>query len=165
MRTARCSMMEPPLPDNSADLIWCEGAAYIPGFERALRAWKRYLKPKGFIAVSEPCWLTPAQERSKGAVDNWAAYPPMVEPDVIRARATGEGYREIGSFVLPPEAWWTYYRPMEARVASLREKHRDAPATLEALKVHQAEIDAYREHGAHFSYLFLVLQLDGGADG
>lgn len=158
IETRRASMTSLSFDDGSFDLVWCEGAAYIMGFERALIAWRRLLKPGGFLAVSEPCWLSAAASRPAGAVENWRDYPAMGEPDEIRATARGAGYREAGSFILPPTAWWNYYAPMEARVATLRERYRNAPDKLAALVPHQGEIDAYRNYGEHFSYLFLVLQ-------
>ena len=40
------------------DLIWAEGSAYIMGVANALRAWKAFLKPHGYLALSELLWLT-----------------------------------------------------------------------------------------------------------
>ena len=40
------------------DLIWSEGAIYNIGFERGLNEWRQYLKPGGYIAVSESSWFT-----------------------------------------------------------------------------------------------------------
>ena len=39
------------------DLIWSEGAVYIMGFENGLRQWQKFLKPGGYIVVSELSWL------------------------------------------------------------------------------------------------------------
>ena len=39
--------------DGSFDLIWCEGAIFIIGFERGFREWKRLLTGKGYLVVSE----------------------------------------------------------------------------------------------------------------
>ena len=41
------------------DLIWSEGAAYIMGFDNALRSWKPLLKPTGWLAVTEAAWTRP----------------------------------------------------------------------------------------------------------
>ena len=46
-------------PAARFDLIWCEGAAYIMGVERALRFWRRLLKPGGKLALSDAVWLLP----------------------------------------------------------------------------------------------------------
>src|ERR1022692_2780021 len=50
-------MNELPLSMGSVDLIWSEGAIYIIGFDHGLDLWKRFLKPEGWIAISELSWL------------------------------------------------------------------------------------------------------------
>ena len=47
------SMDNLPFQNEELDLIWSEGAIYNIGFERGLNEWRRYLKPGGYIAVSE----------------------------------------------------------------------------------------------------------------
>lgn len=41
------------------DLIWSEGAIYNIGFQRGLTEWCKFLKPGGYIAVTEVSWFTP----------------------------------------------------------------------------------------------------------
>ncbi len=50
--------------DESFDVIWAEGAIYQMGFENGLNNWKKFLKPNGFIAVTELSWINdnPPQE-------------------------------------------------------------------------------------------------------
>lgn len=156
--TVRASMTAMPFDDARFDAIWSEGAIYNMGFERGLAAWKRLLRPGGYMAVSEPCWLAPTDQIPAAALALWADYPAIrgVEP-ILRAVAEA-GYRAVGHFVLPPAAWWSYYEPMQARITQLREAYRDDPAALEGLAPHQAEIDGYRAFGAWYSYLFVVMQ-------
>ena len=47
-----------PFQEGELDLIWSEGAIYNIGFERGLNEWRKYLKPGGYIAVSESSWFT-----------------------------------------------------------------------------------------------------------
>jgi SAM-dependent methyltransferase len=42
-----------PFQEEEFDLIWSEGAIYNIGFERGLNEWRKFLKPGGYIAVSE----------------------------------------------------------------------------------------------------------------
>lgn len=57
-------------------MIWCEGAIYNIGFERGLKEWRKYLKPGGYIAVSESSWFT--DERPAEINDFWMdAYSEM----------------------------------------------------------------------------------------
>lgn len=158
IETVAASMAALPFENASFDLIWSEGAAYIMGFRAALETWRRFLKPGGAVAISEPCWLSPPDARPAGAVANWEEYPAMTDEAGLAARAEAAGYRMEGAFVLPPAAWWNYYTPMQARVAQLREKYAHAPEMLAGLRVHQQEIDSYHLYGDHFSYLFLVMR-------
>ena len=52
------SMENLPFEKESLDLIWSEGAIYNIGFERGINEWRDYLKPDGYIAVSESSWFT-----------------------------------------------------------------------------------------------------------
>lgn len=47
------SMDNLPFERVSLDLIWSEGAIYNIGFERGLKEWREYLKPGGYVAVTE----------------------------------------------------------------------------------------------------------------
>ena len=47
------SMFGMTFENDSFDLIWSEGVAYIVGFSHALRDWKRLLKPDGYMICSE----------------------------------------------------------------------------------------------------------------
>ena len=138
------------------DLIWCEGAAYFMGIREALEAWQALLKPGGSIAFTEAVWLT---EQPPQALVTWwlSEYPAMGGIQDCLDKVTNAGCELIDHFVLPENAWWDdYYKPMEARIASLRAELEADPAGLEALAQHQQEIDYYRRWSAHYGYLFVV---------
>jgi SAM-dependent methyltransferase len=42
-----------PFEKEQFDLIWSEGAIFIMGFEKGLRAWKSLIRKGGFIVVSD----------------------------------------------------------------------------------------------------------------
>ena len=54
------SMLSLPFAEASFDLLWAEGSIYNIGFEKGLTQWRRFLKPDGFIAVTECSWLSSA---------------------------------------------------------------------------------------------------------
>jgi SAM-dependent methyltransferase len=156
--TVRASMTELPFADGAFDAVWSEGAIYNMGFARGLAAWKRLLRPGGYLAVSEICWLRPIAEIPAEALAQWADYPAMTTADVLLRSVAEAGYRALDHFVLPPSAWWNYYDPLEARIAALRQRYRDDPAKRAGLDAHQGEIDGYRRFGEFYSYLFVVMQ-------
>ena len=55
--------------NEELDLIWSEGAIYNIGFEQGLKEWRKFLKPGGYIAVSEASWFT--EERPEEITDFW----------------------------------------------------------------------------------------------
>jgi SAM-dependent methyltransferase len=87
--TVEASMAAMPFDDASFDAIWCEGAIYNIGLGRGLSAWKRFLRPGGYVAVTEPCWLAPIDEIPAGALALWADYPAMTGVEAILGIAAG----------------------------------------------------------------------------
>lgn len=53
----KASMDALPFQPETYDLIWAEGSIFIIGYEKGLRYWQQFLKPGGFVVVSECSWL------------------------------------------------------------------------------------------------------------
>jgi SAM-dependent methyltransferase len=127
----RClgSMSDMTFPPQSFDLIWSEGAIYIMGSEKGLKDWRRLLKPRGYMAVSELTWLT--NERPKAAVEFWGAgYPTMQDIDANLKAIESAGLKPVDHFTLPASAWWDYYGPIEKRIGALRRCHAGKPEAI-----------------------------------
>lgn len=146
-----------PYPPQSFDLIWCEGAAYIIGFETALAAWKPLLRPGGVLALTEPVWLKadpPAPVRAC-----WEEYPAMEDVASARRRALEHGYEIAGDFVLSDAAWQThYYGPLEERLNAAVARLAGDPVAEAVLAEIRDEIECRRSYPEHYGYLFLVLR-------
>lgn len=97
-------MNELLFPLQSFDLIWSEGAAYIMGFEKALVAWKPFLRLGGCIAVAELAWLRP-DPQSEVAEFFGNEYPPMTNVETILTNVQACGYEALGHFTLRDSAW------------------------------------------------------------
>jgi ubiquinone/menaquinone biosynthesis C-methylase UbiE len=142
----------------SFDLIWSEGAIYIMGFQKGLKEWRRFLKPGGFVAVTELTWLTdnpPVEARNFWAI----SYPDMKTRDENMALAEAAGYITIANFTLPDSAWWDgYYGPLSDRVASLREKYSGRPEIIALLNEELAEIDLFKNYSDAYGYVFYILR-------
>ena len=152
------SVFELDFPDESFDIIWAEGSIWLTGFERGLTEWRRMIRPDGFLVVHEMCWLMP--DPPKEIRDRWERDFPTIRTvkgnlDLV----PGCGYRVVGHFPLPEEAWWDlYYGPLDERVQVLREKYGDDSRALVILKREEKEIDLYRKYSKWYGSAFFVMQ-------
>ncbi len=156
--TCNMDMLAAHFPPHSFDLIWAEGSVYIIGFEKGLRSWLSWLKPGGFLAVSEISWLKPSPPPEVKSFFA-AEYPAMQDIpgnlEIIRSC----GCRLLGHFVLPESAWWDdYYTPLQQRLDWLEEKYRGDEAASALFKTERLEIDLFRRYSAYYGYVFYVLQ-------
>lgn len=156
LTVTRADMAALSFRDESFDLIWSEGAIYLLGFEEGLRRWRRFLKPGGFLAASECTWLT-ATPSTEAEIFWREAYPPMGTVASNCEAAARAGYGIVGTYVLPPEDWWThYYAPMRARIAAMRETYGEAAERV--LDEAEAEIGLFERNPGQYSYVFYVLK-------
>jgi SAM-dependent methyltransferase len=142
------------VPEGPFDLIWCAGAVYFLGIETALRAWAPRLAPGGSIAFSEPCLFT--DKPSQGAINFWEGYAQLTAADGIAARVRAAGFQTLATRVIGDIGWESYYRPMEARIASLRPGADEALSQV--LDQALAEISGWRAHRAETGYLLSVVR-------
>jgi SAM-dependent methyltransferase len=153
------------VPPDSVDLIWSEGAAYILGFEEALRRWRPLLKPRGLMALTECTWLT--DDPPDEARDFWHnGYPAMGTITQNCRRADVHGFDVLDTFALPGSAWWDdYYTPLQSRVQQLRPT--TSTELIQLLDETEREIDLFRHHGSSYGYVFFLLRRRPGppADG
>lgn len=98
------SMENLPFQDEELDLIWSEGAIYNIGFKRGLNEWHKFLKPGGYISVSEASWFT--EERPSEIDEFWKdAYPEIDTISNKIAQMQKAGYVPIAVFALPENCW------------------------------------------------------------
>ncbi len=115
IRTLEASMEDLPFKEEQFDVIWSEGAVYNMGFEAGVRAWKRFLKPGGWMVLSEITWLTAA--RPAELDEHWMAEYPEIGTASEKFRVLEEcGFSPVGYAVLPEDCWTDhYYGPMRER--------------------------------------------------
>ena len=161
--TVQADMRELPFEAGTFDLVWSEGAAYAMGVAAALVAWRRSLRPGGYLALSDLVWTMvdrPAQAEAFFA----SGYPDMTDVDGSLARIADAGFELKGHFPLPESAWWDeYYTPLEVRLPALRERYRgdaDAAAVIEQTA---QEIDLRRHYRTSYDYQFFVTLKPGPA--
>jgi ubiquinone/menaquinone biosynthesis C-methylase UbiE len=156
----RASMTALPFADGAFDALWCEGAIYFMGLAQGLTAWKRLLRPGGYVAVTEPVLFQTLEETPPEVIAFWEEYPVITTTDGILERATSAGFEVIDHFPLPASAWLEgYYDPIEAKLPALRAAHGADPAYARRIDAEQTDIDIYHRHADRLGYLFVVLRL------
>jgi len=157
VRTHCMDMKDIPTAFPTIDLLWAEGAAYNIGFANALATWAKAIKPNGFAAVSELCWLH--EDKIPDAVEEFfqSGYPEMQSVEQSIQAAEEAGYELFNTYSLPKETWVKdYYDILEPRAKSLLD-HSDVAVrnfAVETLK----EIETFKISEDSYGYIFFILQ-------
>jgi SAM-dependent methyltransferase len=142
--------------NESAALIWCEGAIFTVGVETALRHWHPILKPGGVVAFTELCWF--GHERPAEAEAFFrGCYPPMTDVASLLALCLGAGYRLEAVFTLPNSDWWDEYF---AELGPAVERHRgnSDPDIQAVIAICDRELAIARQFLGHYGYGFVILR-------
>ena len=140
---------------NEYDMIWCAGAVYFLGIDRALKTWRKAVLNRGVVAFSEPCWFV--DDPSPRARAMWEAEGHQVlNADQITDQIAAAGYEVLGSRRLSDAAWEAYYTPLDGRIAALRPGAEGALATV--LDEAEEEAACWRAHRDEFGYLLSVVR-------
>jgi ubiquinone/menaquinone biosynthesis C-methylase UbiE len=160
IRTVNADMAALEFEPASFDLVWCEGAAYVMGFENALAAWRPLLARPGRLAATEVAWTS--TERPAEIERFWETeYPAIQDVEANLEAVRRAGYRPLGHFELPDSAWWDhYYRPLAAKLPALRERYAGEPAAQEVIVGHQREMDLFSRYSRCYGYVFFVMEAE-----
>jgi SAM-dependent methyltransferase len=145
-------------PRGAFDLVWCEGAIFVIGFDAGLRAWRDLLVGGGHMVVSEVCWTRPNPPAECAAF--WAEqYPAIREVPALLQAIDGCGYDTVAHFTVPPSAWWDdYYRPLQQNVTAFRQRHDGERDAQEVADQVQREIDMWHAYSDVYGYAFFVMR-------
>jgi len=141
---------------ESLDIIWSEGAIYNLGFEKGVKYWKKFLRPGGYIAVSEITWIT--AERPVKIEDFWKTEYPEIDRASGKIQILEEnGYSLAGYFYLNKNSWLEkYYYPLEASIEGFLKRHPQKELADKIVKDCKAEQKLYETYSDYFSYGFYV---------
>lgn len=158
IRTINQSMDAMKFPANHFDLIWSEGAIYIMGFENGLNVWKRFLKPGGYMAVSEISWFKkslPAQVK-----EFWKSEYPLMKSVQENLKIIEQlNFLLIDHFSLPDSDWWDeFYEPLQERIEVYKKKYKHDLEILSVLYQTAREIDIHKYHSDYYGYEFYIMQ-------
>jgi hypothetical protein len=146
------------VPSGSCDLIWCEGAIYVVGFDVGLREWHELLAPDGHVALTEVCWTQP--DPPPECLAFWEQEYPAIRDVASRLRVITEyGYEPVAHFPVPASAWWDdYYRPLQENIRQFRVRHEGEADAQQMADSVQREIDVWRQYSDFYAYEFFVMR-------
>lgn len=137
VKTLKCSLKNIKFPNEHFDIIWAEGVTWLIGFQKGLPAWRRFIKPNGFLVVHD----------EMGDIDK--------KVELIGT----SGYKFIDKFLVPGDAWWNkYYRPLEKRIDELRKKYHHNPKALTILDKEQREVEEFKKNPKYHGSVFFIMQ-------
>jgi len=152
------SMLSLDFPDETFDIIWAEGSIFAIGFTQGLRAWKQFIKPKGFLVVHEMAYLkeNPPQQLKK----YWKQmYSGLTTIEQNKNYVQECGYTLLDYFPLPKNAWWDlYYCPLEKRIRLLKKKYQNNNKALAVFTAEEQEITLYKKYSSWFGSAFFIMQ-------
>lgn len=151
-------MLNLSFADEKFDLVWAEGSIFIIGFKEGFKAFKKLLKPGGYIAVTEVSWFKGSPP--KELAEFWNSEYPDINTiennlDIIKSL----DYKLVDHFKLPDSAWLDdFYNPLERRLKTLRSKYDSNKEALELIEKIQYEIDIFHKYSAYYGYVFYIAQ-------
>jgi SAM-dependent methyltransferase len=150
------SMDQFPFQQEELDLIWSEGAIYNIGFELGLHEWQSFLKPGGYLAVSEASWFT--EERPDEIDKFWQNAHPEIDTiprKVIQLQKAG--YVPVATFILPESCWTDhYYKPQIPVQQALLEKYNGNSAAEDFIANQRHEAQLYEKYKQYYGYAFYI---------
>lgn len=158
VKTQVASMDDLPFQPEEFDIIWSEGAIYNMGFEAGISNWRKFLKPGGYLAVSEISWLT--NSRPQEIEDYWLKAYPEIDTVSNKIRTLeSQGYIPTAHFILPTYCWLeNYYIPLQERFDAFLNKHQDSELAQAIVENERNEIKLYEQFQDYYSYGFYIAQ-------
>lgn len=156
--TLSCSMDNLDFNNQQFDLIWSEGAIYVIGFKEGIQQWKKFLKPNGYMAISEITWIT--NQRPDELNNHWQEQYPQISTAAEKIKIIEEnGFSLVGYFLLPQQSWEEgYYKAIENNLGSFIEKFANNGLAKEIVMQEKQEIDIYRKYKDYYSYGFYLFK-------
>jgi len=150
------SMDNLPFGQDELDLIWSEGAIYNIGFKRGLNEWRKFLKPGGYLAVTEASWFT--DERPEEIDWFWMdAYPEIDTIPTKVAQMQTAGYIPVATFILPENCWTEhFYAPQVAVQEAFLKKYAGNKTVEELIAAQRHEAQLYEKYKEYYGYVFYI---------
>ena len=158
IKTVCASMDDLPLGEESFDIIWAEGCSFIMGFENAVRYWKKFLKPGGYMMISDLFWFT--ESPSAEAREFFAE----IDPTIMIEDKGFEIIRNAGLDRLDPSGSLhgygkrAYYGTVKGKYGDLMEEFKDNEAALMIIEGLKKQIEIFDNYSDEYGYTYNVMR-------
>jgi ubiquinone/menaquinone biosynthesis C-methylase UbiE len=159
IKLQNASMFNLPFVDQQFDIIWSEGAIYIMGFEKGLKEWKRFIKPQGYMVVTEISWLR--KDIPEEIFDFWkTAYPDIGSISQKIETIENNGYKSLGHLILPEYGWLeNYYLPLKQKKEQFFQQYGNIELARQFVENEfETELKLYRKYKDYYSYVFYIMK-------
>ena len=145
-------MRDPDFANEEFDLVFCESAIEIIGFQKGLAEWKRLLKPNGYMIVSDVTWIKNPSSESRKFWKNIYSEVDTIENKISQIRNLG--YEFIDYVMVPKEDWKDYHKKLEKNL-NLLSGDKSAKEFVGQIR---KEIENYRRNSDDYSYVFYIMK-------
>jgi ubiquinone/menaquinone biosynthesis C-methylase UbiE len=142
------SFTDLPFTGESLDLLLSEGAFEELDFGKRLSRWRKYIRPGGYLAMSELCLLTD-KELPHEVYDYFGNAFQNRELESINyhlAQIKEAGYRLHTRFTLPDECWSGYFDSMKKGMGK------------QFASAIEEEREFYLAYKEYFAYVYFVMR-------
>jgi hypothetical protein len=127
-------------------------------FENGLKGWRKFIRLEGFLVIHEMCYLEvdpPTEIRNY-----WEkVYPGIRTVDGNLDVIPECGYKIVGYFPLPVDAWAKlYFKPLQERIEKVRKKYKNREKVIEILDKEQREVELYYKYYKWYGSAFYIMQ-------
>ena len=130
------SIQDMDFPDETFDIIWCEGAVFPVGFTAALSGWKRFLKNGGYMVIHDEAG---DEKKKKGMIQQ-------------------AGYSLIGHFTIVEEEWRKrYFHPLQVAIEKAEKESPDR-GTREVMDIIVDEISRFKSSPERSRSAFFIMK-------
>ena len=118
---------------------------------------KEFVKPGGYLAVSEAVGLEP--DPPPEVIEFWQEYPEIDSVERKLGIVSALGFENVGHFVLPTSSWTEfYYDPLEKRITQSEQRWKGIRDAEDVLAEARQEISIFRKHSRYYGYAFFVMR-------
>lgn len=158
IKTIEMSMDNMNFSIESYDLLWSEGSIYHIGFKSGLSYWRDFIKPGGYLVVSEICWLT--NEQPKEIEEYWRNNYPEIGTVQDKIKIANEyGFKSLNNFALMENDWnENYYTPIINKLDEFIKHYRGNADFMEVIRSIVNESKLYNKYKDFYSYVFFILK-------